>query len=98
MPYIHLALFASDSRSCRKLISSTKIWIFPAVISEWVRRRSHRSVRLIERNRALELCSTPATHLGPHRREAADDAGPPDAQLSAPALDLPTPRASGRVE
>src|SRR5262249_3301558 len=34
--------------------------------------RPHRSVRLIERNRALELRSTPATH----RHEAPDDAGP----------------------
>ena len=58
------------------------------------RRRSHRSVPLIERNRALELRSTPRIQAL-RRREAPDDAGPPDAQLSAPALHLPTPRATG---
>ena len=55
------------------------------------RRRSHRSVPLIQRNRALELRSTPARHPGPHRHEAPDDAGPPDAQLSAPVLHLSAP-------
>src|SRR5262249_53569912 len=56
------------------------------------RRCSHRSVRLIERNRALEL-----RRSRPRRHKAHDDAGL-DAQLSAPALHLPTPRAIGRVE
>jgi hypothetical protein len=34
-------------------------------VYEWVRRCSHRSVRLIERNRALDLRSTPAPESGP---------------------------------
>jgi hypothetical protein len=48
------------------------------------RRRSHRSVPVIERDRALELRSTPARGLKA-----------PDPQLSAPASHLPTPRARG---
>ena len=41
-----------------------------------VRRRSHRSVRLIERNRELELRQYARHASGPHRHEAPDDAGP----------------------
>ena len=44
------------------------------------RRRSHRSVPLIERNRALELRSTPATHPGPASSRSARRRRPPDAQ------------------
>jgi len=60
-------------------------------------RREERSVPLIERNRALELRSTPARHPGP-RRHKAPTARARDAQLSAPGLHLPRPKATGRVE
>ena len=40
------------------------------------RRRSDRSVPLIERDRALELRSTPAKHPGPASSQSADGAGP----------------------
>ena len=44
------------------------------------RRRSRRSVPLIERNRALELRSTPARHPGPASSRSARRRRAPDAQ------------------
>jgi hypothetical protein len=51
----------------------------------------------VDRTRsALELRSTPAKHPGPARIVTKRRRRrPPDAQLSAPALHLPTPRATG---
>jgi len=58
------------------------------------RRRSHRSIPLIERNRALELRGTAIQAREPQNAAAKGS----DTQLSVPALHLPTPRATGRVE
>jgi hypothetical protein len=57
-----------------------------------------RSVPLIERDRALELRSTPARHPGPDRHKAPPAQAIPNDQLSAPAFQFPTPRATGRAE
>jgi hypothetical protein len=53
-------------------------------------RRSHPLIRnaIVRSNYAARRPG----HPGPHRHKVPDDAGPPDAQLSAPALHLPTPR------
>jgi len=59
------------------------------------RRRSNRSVLLIEGDRALELRGTRARHPGPRRHKAPTARTSHAAQLSAPALHLPTPRAPG---
>jgi hypothetical protein len=40
----------------------------------------------------------PAIHRQPASSQSAARAQPPDTQLSAPALHLPTPRATRRVE
>jgi hypothetical protein len=59
------------------------------------RRRSHPSVPVIEDDRALELRGTRARHPGPRRHKAPTARASHAAQLSAPALHFPTPRARG---
>ena len=59
------------------------------------RRRSHRPVPLIEDDRALELRGTRARHPGPRRHKAPTARASHAAQLSAPALHLPTPTGDG---
>ena len=60
------------------------------------RRRLHRSVPLIERDRALELRSTPAKHPGPASSQSADGAGPP--MLNSARRHCASPRRGRRVE
>ena len=60
------------------------------------RRRLHRSVPLIERDRALELRSTPAKHPGPASSQSADGAGPP--MLNSARWHCTSPRRGRRVE
>ena len=89
---IHLGFRVHRSANRDKSGGIGEIARLLAAMLRWPRGcRSHRSVPLIQRNRALELRSTPARHPGPHRHEAPDDAGPPDAQLSAPVLHLSAP-------
>jgi len=57
------------------------------------RRRSDRSVPLIERDRALELRSTPAKHPGPASSQSADGAGPP--RCSTQRAGIAPPHAEG---
>ena len=60
------------------------------------RRRLHRSVPLIERDRALQLRSTPAKHPGPASSQSADGAGPP--MLNSARRHCISPRRGRRVE
>jgi hypothetical protein len=60
------------------------------------RRRLHRSVPLIERDRALELRSTPAKHPGPASSQSADGAGPP--MLNSARWHCTSPRRGRGVE
>ena len=56
---------------------------------------SRRSVPFIQGNRALEVHGTRASHPGPRRHKSAYGEGLHAAQLSAPALHLPTPTGDG---
>ena len=60
------------------------------------RRRLHRSVPLIERDRALELRSTPARASKPRKSQSADGAGPP--MLNSARRHCTSPRRGRRVE
>ena len=57
-----------------------------------VRRRLHRSVPLIERDRALQLRSTPAKHPGPHRHKAPTAQAP---RCSTQRAGIAPPHAAG---